>query len=107
MTAATIEPTSHGFSVQGDINHANASTVLHDGCDVLRSQGDASATIDLRNLASDVGSVAVALMVAWYRFATKAELEVMFTGVPNSLTKIIEFSGLTETLPVEEPMDGR
>jgi ABC-type transporter Mla MlaB component len=46
-------------------------------------------------------SVAVALLVAWFRYAHVHGKVVTFVGVPTELMNIIEVSDLEEVLPVQ------
>jgi ABC-type transporter Mla MlaB component len=71
----------------------------------LRAEGDryiASVPHPVFNLAEVVegSSVAVALLMAWFRHAHHIDRTVAFEDVPESLLNIIEVSGLADVLPV-------
>jgi len=45
-------------------------------------------------------SVIVGLMMGWMRHAHRQGKTIVFSNLPAQLLKIIEFSGLTETMPL-------
>jgi phospholipid transport system transporter-binding protein len=47
-------------------------------------------------------SVAVALLMAWLRTAQGDDKSLVFTGAPAELTNIIELSGMSDVLPLQE-----
>jgi ABC-type transporter Mla MlaB component len=71
----------------------------------LRAEGErfiGSAPRAVFNLAelAEGTSVAVALLMAWFRHAHHVEGTAVFEDVPESLLNIIEVSGLADVLPV-------
>lgn len=47
-------------------------------------------------------SAAVALLMAWFRAADRQHKTVRFVGVPPELRSILDLSGMTGVLPLEE-----
>lgn len=85
------------FSVSGRITFDNFP--------LLRAEGERHiasgphAVFNLADLAEGT-SVAVALLMAWFRHAHHLDKTVAFEDVPESLLNIIEVSGLAGVLPV-------
>jgi ABC-type transporter Mla MlaB component len=51
-------------------------------------------------------SVAVALLLGWFRRAHRLGKAIVFTDIPADLLNIIEVSGLSEVLPLQkEPLE--
>jgi ABC-type transporter Mla MlaB component len=65
----------------------------------------ASPTIDLAGLAGG-NSAAVAVLMAWFRAARAQNKNLVFTGPPERLWKIIQLSGMATVLPLAEPPAG-
>ena len=59
------------------------------------------STFDLTGL-KDCNSAAVALLLAWYRYAHHKSCEVIFVGAPDSLQNLIEVTELDEILPMRK-----
>jgi len=65
------------------------------------ADADAAVVFDLGGL--DAGnSAAVALLMAWFRAAERDGKTVRFVRVPQQLRSILELSGMTGVLPLEE-----
>lgn len=80
--------------------------VTFDNLAELRAQGEAAiaaadgrAVVDLSGLESG-NSVAVALMMAWFRAAELHDKAIAFAGVPDELSRIIALSGMADVLPL-------
>ncbi len=82
------------------------ASVGFDGLIALRELGDAyidaeaEPSFDLSGLA-EASSAAVAVLIAWFRYAHARGKVVHFFSVPPALMNIIEVSGLRQALPVE------
>ena len=88
------------FALPGAIHFDNLAAVRSAGESYLDEQSDA-AVFDLSSL-SECSSVAVALLMAWVRYAHACNKTVVYAGVPEDLSNIIDVSGLTETLPMQD-----
>lgn len=88
------------FTLPGAIHFDNLAAVRSAGESYLDEQAD-SAVFDLSAL-SECNSVAVALLMAWLRYAHAHNKTVVYAGAPNDLSNIIDVSGLTQTLPVQD-----
>ena len=49
-----------------------------------------------------INSLAVALLMAWFRFAHAHGRSIVYMDVPHELRNIIDVCGLTEVLPLDE-----
>ena len=87
------------------------ASVGFDGLVALRDRGDAhieaetEPSFDLSGL-REARSAAVAVLIAWFRYAHARGKVVRFLSVPPALMNIIEVSGLREVLPIETPPVG-
>ncbi|MEZ5558778.1 MAG: STAS domain-containing protein [Pseudomonadales bacterium] len=87
-----------GFVAPARIGFDNFAAVRRDGETALQSAGT-EFVVDLSDL-QETNSVTVALLMAWFRLAHAEGKTVRFVGVPAGLMNIIEFSGLSNVLPV-------
>ncbi|MEM8769012.1 MAG: STAS domain-containing protein [Pseudomonadota bacterium] len=87
------------------------ASVGFEGLVALRDEGDAhidaeaEPRFDLSGL-EIASSAAVAVLIAWFRYAHAHGKVVRFLAVPPALMNIIEVSGLREALPVDAPPEG-
>lgn len=102
-----LHPLPDGFRVIGDVDYENAPTVMSNGLVRIEELRDDAAVVDMSGVKSTAASLVVALMVAWFRHATKSSTEITFVGVPEYLRNVIEFSGLSQTLPVAGAKNGK
>ncbi|MDH3641833.1 MAG: STAS domain-containing protein [Gammaproteobacteria bacterium] len=89
------------FALPCAIHFDNLAEVRSAGESYLDEQSDA-AVFDLSGV-SECNSVAVALLMAWVRYAHARNKTVVYADIPEDLSNIIDVSGLTETLPVQGP----
>lgn len=73
----------------------------------IRSAGEAyvdeqagEALFDLSTL-KECNSAAVALLMAWFRYAHAQGKSVVYAGPPADLANLIEVAGLSRTLPMQ------
>ena len=59
-----------------------------------------SSRFELAGL-KDCNSAAIALLLAWYRYAHHKGRKVVFVGAPESLRNLIEVTELDEILPIQ------
>jgi phospholipid transport system transporter-binding protein len=87
------------FQIPSAIHFDNLSEVRQAGESYLAGQAE-SVVFDLSPL-EDCNSAAVALLMAWLRYAHAHGVSVVYAHAPVDLVNIIEVVGLTGTLPVQ------
>lgn len=87
------------FALAGEVDAGNFVQWQHRGEDYIAACEDVPC-IDLSDLARS-NSLTVALLLAWLRYAAGQQKSVRFAHSPASLRNIIQFSGLTELLPLD------
>ena len=97
-----FQPGSDGFSLTGELNYDNAGAVMSAGSTRI-SECSGDVTLDLAAVTSKVGSLVVAVMLAWIRHAANADVALHYTSVPSPILRIIRFSGLEDTVPLAAP----
>ncbi len=65
-------------------------------------QAEKALDIDFAGVTA-ANSLGVALMTAWFRFAQTRGCELRILELPKGLQLIVEFSGLSEVLPLVKP----
>jgi len=89
------------FAVTGTVDAVNFSQWHARGVQWLDQQPPAMAVVmDLAAL-EHANSIAVALLLGWFRHADSLGKALQFAQVPPALADIIELSGLTEVLPLQ------
>jgi len=68
------------------------------------AEAEGEVVFDLGGLEAG-NSAAVALLMAWFRAADHADKAVRFVNVPQALHSILELSGMTGVLPLEQTDD--
>jgi ABC-type transporter Mla MlaB component len=69
--------------------------------DSLSDQNGDAMVFDLSPL-QECNSAAVALLMAWVRYAHAQGKTVVYVGAPADLLNIIEVTGLSQTLPIQK-----
>jgi ABC-type transporter Mla MlaB component len=69
--------------------------------DSLSDQNGDGMVFDLSPL-QECNSAAVALLMAWVRYAHAQGKTVVYVGAPADLLNIIEVTGLSQTLPIQK-----
>jgi len=87
------------FVLPRAIRFDNLQEVRAAGESYLDEHSDESV-FDLSGL-EECNSAAVALLMAWVRYAHVHGKSVVYSGVPEDLLNIIEVTGLSETLPMQ------
>jgi anti-anti-sigma regulatory factor len=83
-------------------------TVTFDNLMERRESGEQAIAEATGEVVFDLGgleagnSAAVVLLMAWFRAADRQEKTVRFVGVPSELRSILDLSGMTGVLPLEE-----
>ncbi|NIP13612.1 MAG: STAS domain-containing protein [Pseudomonadales bacterium] len=93
------------FSPPPLVDFGNFASVRSAGEQYLAESVGERAVVDLTGLES-CNSIAVALLMAWFRFAHARGQEVVYAGAPQDLLSIIEISGLMEVLPLSSDAAG-
>ena len=83
--------------VSGIVDFANFCEVRSLGEEMLGDGQHASVNLGRLEVAN---SVAVALLLAWFRQANREGRTIVFVDVPRDLRNIIDFSGLSSVLPL-------
>ncbi|HEX7036834.1 MAG TPA: STAS domain-containing protein [Pseudomonadales bacterium] len=88
------------YRLSGRVQFSNFMKYREEGEAAIEAAAN-GVVIDLSGLENG-SSVAVALLTAWYRAAEQRGKSIRFVGVPVDLQDIIDLSGLTEVLPLDE-----
>ncbi len=99
MTASVERAAAGELRVVGQIDFENANELRQQGERLIESEASA-VRIDLAGLIAG-GSVAIAVLLAWFRHASRLEREICYANVPSGLANVIEFSGLLDIIPIE------
>ncbi len=93
---------TNGFYLPDKITLENIAKVRASGerhiTEATIEPGD-ECRFDLSGL-EQFNSLAVALLMAWFRYARAQGKSVVYLDVPRDLRNIIDVSGLTEVLPI-------
>lgn len=93
------EAATSDFRVSGPVTFANVTGIRARGEAAIAAGGD-RVVLDVSGIEHG-NSVALALLIAWFRAAEVAGKSIVFTGVPAELENIVELSGLTDVLPLQ------
>lgn len=99
MTAAVERIAAGELRVTGRIDFDNANEVVEQGTRLIAAE-TSDVRVDLAGLTAG-GSVAVAVLLAWFRQAAMLDLSIRFANVPPELVNVIEFSGLDDVVMIE------
>jgi phospholipid transport system transporter-binding protein len=69
------------------------------------AEADDQVEFDLSGIENG-NSAGVALLIAWFREAERLDKRIVFHHVPEDLRNIVDLSGLTPVLPVQNGRDG-
>lgn len=87
------------FALNGVVDAINFETWQQQGEQYINQFAQSLVPIDLSGLQRS-NSMAVALLLAWLRYADSQGKALQIAQVPKSLRSIIEFTGLTEVLSI-------
>ncbi len=87
------------YRLEGRVTFDNLIALREAGEDAIAGSGD-QTVVDVSGLES-ANSLAVALLMAWFRAAERLGKALSFTGLPDELISIIELSGMDAVLPIE------
>jgi anti-anti-sigma factor len=87
------------FELKGVIDFTNMVAIRQQG-EIRMAAHDALIRVNLKAL-EEANSVTVALLIAWMRCANSQGVAIVYVDVPQELRDIIEFSGLTTVLPLD------
>ncbi|MDA1076448.1 MAG: STAS domain-containing protein [Proteobacteria bacterium] len=96
MTSAVL---TDQFDLKGVIDFSNMVAIRAQGETHIAAR-DALISVNLKGL-EESNSVTVALLIAWMRCANNQGISIVYINVPQELRDIIEFSGLTTVLPID------
>lgn len=99
MTAIVERAARGELRVVGHIDFENANDLKAQGERLIESEA-CDVRVDLTALTAG-GSVAIAVLLAWFRHASLLDHAICFSNVPSGLVNVIEFSGLQDTLSIE------
>lgn len=99
MTAIVERAAPGELRVVGHIDFANANEMRAQGERLIESEA-CDVRVDLTALSAG-GSVAIAVLLAWFRHASLLDRAISFSNVPSGLVNVIEFSGLRDVLSIE------
>jgi ABC-type transporter Mla MlaB component len=101
MAQATL---TDDFVLEGSVDFDNLVEVRDAGdvriAQTTQNQNGQGLTLSLRGL-TEANSVTVALLIAWMRSANNRRISIVYVDVPQELRNIIDFSGLTQVLPLD------
>lgn len=92
-----VTASGHNVRITGTVDFVNFAEV-RSAVELVLDDHDAIA-VDLSGL-DEANSVTVALLLAWFRAASREDKSLVLVDVPRDLRNIIDFSGLTELLPI-------
>jgi anti-anti-sigma factor len=87
------------FELQGVVDFDNLAEIREIGDARIKVRSD-DLLISLKGL-MEANSVTVALLIAWLRSANNQGISIVYMDVPQELRNIIDFSGLTQVLPID------
>lgn len=100
MSAIVERSTPGQLRVVGRVDFENANELTAQGERLIESEGH-DVCVDLAGLTAS-GSVAIAVLLAWFRHATLLDKEIRFANMPAELLNVIDFSGLEDIVPLED-----
>lgn len=110
-SAARVERMDGGIRLVGRVTFENAVDVGAAGDALLRSAsiaepgpGSGAARVDLSGMLAP-GSVAVAVLLAWYRSCHELGRQLVLENAPGALRRILDFTGLDEVLLADQPAE--
>lgn len=97
-----MEKSSSGFLVRGELNFDNLSALCQQGEALLRfcASDKKICVVDFSDM-QEFNASALALMLAWFRFAKQHDVSLTFTRLSISLQRMLETFGLTQLLPID------
>ncbi len=99
MTAIVERAGPGELRVVGHVDFDNANEISEQGERLIESEAS-GVRVDLTGLTAG-GSVAIAVLIAWFRHASLLDRPIRFSNVPAALVNVIKFSGLNDVIPVE------
>jgi anti-anti-sigma regulatory factor len=96
---ARVEADAGGLRLGGRVTFENAEAVADAGVELLGGNGGTGGPVrvDLAALVAP-GSVAVAVLLAWYRASHERGRGFELVNAPVALRRILDFTGLDEVL---------
>lgn len=91
---------SADYRLTGAVTFDSMARIRAEGAAAIAAAGK-RVLVDLSGLERG-NSVAVALLMAWLRAAQHEDKSLVFAGAPAELTNIIELSGMTDVLPLQD-----
>ena len=88
------------FELPSAVHFDNLRAIRVAGESYLDGQSD-DAVFDLSGL-QECNSAAVALLMAWMRYAHAHDLSLVYAHAPMDLLNIIKVVGLSDTLPIRK-----
>ncbi len=101
---ASLEEAGEGvFRLQGRVPHSRELLRLREqGYRILKNQAaNGRCTLDL-SAVDGSGSVPLALLLSWHRYARALGVELQFLGVPEGLRSMAAVSGLGGFFPASD-----
>ena len=87
------------FDVCKTVGFEDAQQLLKDG-ETFIDRNDNDIQIDFGAVKVS-NSLLVAMMMCWYRKAELDEKKITFLNLPSGVQKIVDISGLADTLPID------
>lgn len=95
---AIEEDQQHVFRVSGELTLSTAKQALAQS--EMLFDNAAQLNIDLTDV-TQADSAALALLIAWMRFAKRHNKKISFFNIPNQMIAIAKASGLEQHLPTQ------
>lgn len=87
------------FSLSGELRFDNVVALKQQGEQLLANAGQ-DCEVDLAGV-TRAGSAAVSLLLSWLRYASAANISLVFSHLPADLLGVAQVSGIDKILPVK------
>lgn len=102
--SATLDFSTDGMHLVGEVDFANVVELAHKGDSWLRERAPDRCRLELGGV-TRCNSAGTALLLAWMRTASSAGKQLSVDNPPASLTALMQLSGLQHLLKDQGPTD--
>lgn len=88
------------FSLFGELEFANVVALKRQG-EQLLDDADERCEVSLAGV-TRAGSAAVSLLLSWMRYASRSNINLVFSHLPDDLIGVAQVSGIDKILPVKQ-----
>lgn len=98
-TVGSLQETDQGFAIIGNVQFENAVALQEQG-DAMIKVASQAVTIDLANMTAS-GTVAVAVLLGWFRVAQQHEVELNYINITQESFEMARVCGVELLLPIQ------